>query len=316
MNAPSTQPVDRFTRALSGIDRLALAVSGGPDSLALLLLAAEALPNHIAVATVDHGLRPEAAHEAAYVSAICEARGIPHDTLRVSVETNGEGTQAAARTTRYDALARWCADRGFAHLATAHHADDQAETLLMRLGRGAGLPGLTGIRSSRPLTDSVTLIRPLLGHSRAELRAIVDTAGIAPVDDPSNRDPHYDRTRARALLSNGYPDAHRLAQSASHLAQAEEALAWAAAQEWSRRAAQDGSGVSLDPAGLPDELRRRLVLFAFETLGASAPRGPDLARLIATLAADKIATLGGIRAEGGPLWRFRLAPPHRSGRSS
>jgi len=144
-------PVGRFAAGL-GAHRepaLAVAVSGGPDSLALMLLA-HAVPGLTVTAlTVDHGLRPEAAEEARFVAALAAARGIAHHILPVRVEDCGQGVQAAARAARYAALGGWCASAGVGLLATAHHADDQAETLLMRLARGAGVGGLAGIRRKR-----------------------------------------------------------------------------------------------------------------------------------------------------------------------
>ena len=314
MSAPPLGPSSHFLRALPGVERLGLAVSGGPDSVAMLLIAAEALPGRIAVATVDHGLRAAAAAEAAFVAGLCAARGIPHTILTAAVAAEGKGLQAAARAARYRLLARWCAASGLGHLATAHHADDQAETLLMRLGRGAGLAGLGGIRRRRPLGDGVTLIRPLLDVTRAELAAIVAAAGIVAVDDPSNRDPRYDRTRARALLAAGYPAARRVAAAAAHLAEAEAALAWAADGEWDRRQRrEDGGTLAIDVAGLPEELRRRLVQRALTAIAAeAAPRGPDLARFIGVLAGGGAATIAGVRGAGGAVWRFAPAPPRRA----
>lgn len=313
MHSPDMAAADRFAAAVAGVDRLGLAVSGGPDSVAMLLLATTAMPGRIAVATVDHGLRAESAAEAAFVAGLCRDRAIPHATLAAQVAPAGEGMQAAARAARYRLLGAWCADAGLPYLATGHHADDQAETLLMRLGRGAGLGGLAGVRRARPLAPGVTLIRPLLAFTRAELGAIVAAAGIVPVDDPSNRDPRYDRTNVRALLAAGYPAATRVAASAAHLADAEAALAWAADAEWERRHWREAGAVALDIAGLPDELLRRLVQRALAAVDpAAAPRGADLARLIASLAEGGVATLAGVRGQGGTVWRFAPAPPRRA----
>ena len=141
--APAPQFVARFRSDLEALagsqpERLGLAVSGGPDSLALLLLAAAALPGRIAVATVDHGLRPESGLEALHVENICDRLGCPHRILSAEMAGGRDGLQAEAREARYSALAGWAAAEGIAQLATAHHADDQAETLLMRLQRGSG----------------------------------------------------------------------------------------------------------------------------------------------------------------------------------
>ncbi|MBA2919202.1 tRNA lysidine(34) synthetase TilS [Sphingomonas sp. MAH-20] len=290
--------------AIPAGDTIGLAVSGGPDSLALLLLGAAERPGRVRAATVDHQLRPESRAEAEAVGALCAERGVPHDVLTVSVEGS---VQAAAREARYAALGEWCAAHGLTHLATGHHVDDQAETLLMRLARGAGLSGLAGIRAARPLCPGVTLVRPLLGARKAELEAIVAAAGIAPARDPSNADPRYDRTAARALLAGAaWLDPARLAHSAAHLAESDAALEWATDRAWAERF----DGASLDPAGLPPELLRRLVLRIFASHG-EVPRGADLARLIASLQAGRAATLGTLKAGPGTRWTFAPAPPRR-----
>jgi len=286
---------------------LGLAVSGGPDSLALLLLAGRVRPDNLRAATVDHQLRPEAAAEAAAVAAICARLGVPHDILTVRVEGS---VQAAAREARYAALGDWCVAHGLTHLATAHHADDQAETLLMRLARGAGLSGLAGIRATRPLCPDVTLVRPLLGARKVELEAIVAAAGLQPALDPSNADPRYDRTAARGLLAaTDWLDPVRLAQSAAHLADAEAAIEWATDRAFSERF----DGMSLDPEGLPHEILRRLVLRVFAA-HEETPRGPDLARLIGALQAGQPATLGTLKASPGKRWTFTPAPARKRAR--
>jgi tRNA(Ile)-lysidine synthase len=288
---------------------LGLAVSGGPDSLALLLLAVRTRRESLRAATVDHQLRPESRAEAEAVAALCAGLGVPHDILTVRVEGS---IQAAARAARYAALGEWCVAHGLTHLATAHHADDQAETLLMRLARGAGLSGLAGVRAARPLCPGVTLVRPLLGARKAELEAIVAAAGIAPTLDPSNTDPRYDRTAARAVLAAAsWLDPARLAHSAAHLAEAEAALEWATDRAYAERF----DGTSLDPEGLPPEILRRLLLRIFAAHG-DTPRGPDLARLTAALRSNRPANLGPLKATPGKRWIFTPAPPRRSASSS
>lgn len=307
--AVAAELVDRFRAdigALTGREpgRLGLAVSGGPDSLALLLLAQAAFPDAIAAATVDHGLRPEGAAEARFVAGICVGLGVPHAILTADEAIAGN-IQAGARALRYRLLGAWAAHEGLAWVATAHQQDDQAETLLMRLGRGAGLAGLAGVRA-RTEIHGLQLIRPLLGWSRAELARIA--APLGPVADPSNADPRYDRARLRERLAGAdWLDAAAFARSAQALAQAEEALEWAAERLFAERVA-DGA---FDPAGVPVELRRRIVLML---LGAAEPpRGPDLQRLLATLEAGGTATLAGVKCSGGARWTFTPAPPRRRG---
>jgi tRNA(Ile)-lysidine synthase len=285
--------------------RFGVAVSGGPDSLALLLLAHHAFPGGIEAATVDHRLRAQSGAEAALVGGVCEPLGIPHATL-CGPEIAGN-VQSGARALRYRLLGDWARARGLAFLVTAHHLDDQAETLLMRLQRGAGLAGLSGIRARADI-DGLLVLRPLLGWRRAELAAIVAEAGLTPVADPSNLDPRYDRARLRKhLAQTDWLDPAPLARSAAALAEAEAALDWAADRLWAERA----DGRSLDPAGLPAELRRRLLLRMLAALGAPPPRGEEVGRLLATLDAGGTATLAGIKCSGGPLWRFAPAPPRR-----
>ena len=315
--ALTTERRNRFVAALDALapsGRVGIAVSGGPDSLALLLLAEAARPGQISAATVDHGLRRESADEAAMVAALCQARNIPHATLRVTVEDDPAGVQAAARKARYAALGSWAAGQGAACLATAHHADDQAETVLMRLARGAGLSGLGGIRRSRVLaeTPGVTLIRPLLDWTKADLEALVAAAGIEPVRDPSNADPRYDRTRVRQLLAGGWPQSGRVAAAARHLVEAEEALAWIAADLAETRIRLEEGEATLDASGLPRELRRRLLLTLFARLAPGVElRGDSLDRLLEALDAQKVATLSGFRCAPGPLWRVSRAAPRR-----
>jgi len=280
---------------------LGLAVSGGPDSLALLLIASAQEP--VRVATVDHGLRPEGRAEAEYVGAICAARCLPHDILHLQLSA-GTG-QAEARVARYAALGAWCVANGLTRLATGHHADDQAETVLMRLARGAGLSGLAGVRAKRPLCSGVILERPLLTRRKAELEALVTEAALTPVRDPSNEDPRFDRTGIRALLaSTDLFDPARVAHSAAHLAEAEDALGWMT----DRLAAERIVGNTLDPSSLPPEIVRRLVLRMF---APEAVRGPELARMIAALQEGRTATLGSLKVTPGLVWTFTPAPPRR-----
>ena len=319
MNGPSPPPeaVERFcadlaavTGDLSGV--LGLAVSGGVDSLALLLLGQAACPGKVRAATVDHGLRPEAADEALFVAALCAELGVGHDILRPPVPITGN-LQSAARQARYALLEQWRVRHGLDRVATAHHADDQAETLLMRLARGAGVRGLGGTRPRRALTGQVALVRPLLGWRKSELVSIVNAAGIEAVDDPSNRDPRHDRSRIRQVLERAdWADPTRLAASASALRDADEALDWALAPLIAARIRQDEGALIIEPFDLPRELKRRLLAAAFGELGAPAPRGPDLMRAMDSLEAGQIVTLSGLKLEGSSFWRLSPAPPRRA----
>ncbi len=295
----------------TGETPIALAVSGGADSLALLWLAARAFGPRAHVLTVDHGLRPESEAECAQVLAIARALGLPATAIRLSMKP-GPNLQEQAREARYAAMARECEALGIRHLLTAHHADDQAETLLMRLSRGSGLSGLSGIRAATTLSG-LSVLRPLLSRSRAELVAIVHATGWIAADDPSNRNPRFGRTHARRLLAETpWLEPARLAASATHLAEAEAAFGWIDDRLWESRAIQEGASLCLDPEGLPAYLRRRLLLRAYAELGAEAPDGPALSRLQARLEAGSGGTLGGYRAKAaGGRWQLSPAPPHR-----
>ncbi len=252
---PPRELIERFARALARLwpegGQLGLAVSGGPDSLAMLLLAEAAIPRRFEVATVDHGLRPESAAECATVRELCAAKRIPCAVLRVLVQ--GGNVQAEARGARYAALGQWAADRGLSAVATAHHADDQAETVLMRLNRGSGVAGLAGIRErgTVPGTD-LPLLRPLLGFRRAELAEVVAAAGLAAAQDPGNADERFDRVRLRNILAGSdWLGVIALATSAANLADADEALEWAARREWDERVRRGRRDGALSPARAP-----------------------------------------------------------------
>jgi tRNA(Ile)-lysidine synthase len=314
------EAVERFRADLEKLTRdapstLGIAVSGGPDSLALLLLAAAAYPDRVRAATVDHGLRPGSGSEAGFVADLCARLSVPHETLPPSWEAVPTGNlPALARDARYRALSSWSERHGTPWLATAHHLDDQAETLLMRLARGAGVAGLAGVRGINRWSGLGFVVRPLLSWRKAELIALVHQAGLEPVDDPTNDSDALDRTHARRLLASAHwLDPARLAASSAHLADAEEALAWTTEREWVARGrqAEDGS-VTLDPRDLPRELQRRLLLralgrFTDETI---IP-GPKLIGLLDALLAGRTATLAGVKVEPSDTWRLAFAPPRR-----
>jgi len=290
---------------------LGVAVSGGPDSLALLVLASAAFPGNVRAATVDHGLRPESSGEAESVAQACARLDVPHAVLRPSVPISGN-LQSAARRARYALLEAWRSEQGLDWVLTAQHADDQAETLLMRLNRGSGVAGLAGIRAVNG-----RVLRPLLDWRRAELEAVVGQAGLEPVVDPSNRDERFDRARLRRELEGAeWLDRLAAARSARALAEAEEALDWAAERLFDERTRSEGDRLSLDPSGLPAELRRRLLLRALRRIDPhAAPRGEELGRLLATLSQGAGATLSGVKAEAGGVdgaWSFSPAPSRRS----
>lgn len=208
---------------------LAVAVSGGGDSMALALLAHEwatARGGRITALTVDHRLRTEAAAEAAQVGAWCAARGIAHVILTRQGAAPASGIQAFARAARYALLEDWCRDHFVLHLLLAHQREDQAETLAMRAASGSGLDGLAGMASIVE-RDAVRLLRPLLVVSRATLRTYLLAHGQAWIEDPSNRNPAFTRVRVRAELGQSplrpgrafaFARTAREAEAARHLA--------------------------------------------------------------------------------------------------
>ena len=309
--------VDRFRRDLltlsgQGFRRIGVALSGGADSLGLLLLAVAAFPGRTLAATVDHNLRSGSAAEAARARATCETLGVPHRTLVVEVGAV-PSVQAAARAARYAALERWAGEEEIDVLVTGHQLDDQAETLLMRLLRGSGAAGLAGVRARMVLSGDLLLCRPLLGWRRSELSALVREAGLVPVADPSNTNDAYDRTRIRRLLAETpWLDPRPLARSAAALADAEEAVEAVVAVKAKERITATAAGVALDARGLPRELVRRLLLRALREIEpAASPRGDQVGALIVELEAGGTATLAGVKCTGGQVWRLSKCPPRR-----
>jgi tRNA(Ile)-lysidine synthase len=323
--APDPVLVDRFRRDLQALTALpaafGVAVSGGPDSLALLLLSAAAVPGRVRAATVDHGLREGSAAEAEEVARLCKALGVPHRTLTAKVEPGKGGLQAAAREARYAALAEWMEEEGLKLLLTGHHSDDQAETLLMRLVRGSGVGGLAGVRPIAPLPGArreLLVGRPLLGWRREVLASLVAGAGIEAAADPSNHDPAFDRVRIRARLAEApWLDPEALARSAACLAEADEALGWAAGRLVAERVRVEEGVVLLHWEGLPPELLHRLVAHCLLRLdGGAPPRGSRISHLTDTLKAGGTGTLKSVKASAhGAEWRFEPTPPRRPVRS-
>ncbi len=227
----SAQNAKRLFADWKAAPAIVLAVSGGPDSIALMWLAARWRstlargPRLIAV-TVDHGLRAEAAAEARDVKRLARTLDLPHRTMRWTGEKPKTGLPAAARTARYRLLAQAARASGATHILTAHTRDDQAETLLMRLLRGSGIGGLAAMARESE-RDGVLLARPFLHVSKSQLVATLKKAKIGFADDPTNRDTNFTRPRLREImpvLAAEGGDARSLARLASRLARANQAV--------------------------------------------------------------------------------------------
>ena len=297
------------------------------------------------MATVDHGLRPEAAAEAAEVAARCAALGVPHAVLHW--QWDGRGNLAdAARRGRMAALADWARGAGLAAVALGHTQDDVAETFLMRLARDAGVDGLAAMAARREVGGMVFL-RPLMGISRAELRGWLLSRGLDWVEDPTNEDARFARVRARravAAMADAGVEAEQIAALAGRMADVRAALDSAVAEAAARIARLDRGDVILEGPGLaqlPVEIRRRLMRAALMWIGSAeyGPRGAELERFIAAALEGRAATLGGCRMTPGrgrlritrearavaglecatdQLWdgRWRLTGPENGGDSS
>lgn len=290
---------------LAGESRLLVAVSGGPDSVALLALLAEwsREPGRPAVmaATVDHGLRAASADEAGAVAALCARLGVPHRILRWEGEKPSSRLQERARAARYALLAQEAGRVGGAVLVTAHTRDDQAETLLMRMARGSGPSGLAGMRR-RAVRHGTVLVRPLLGVPKARLVATAQARGLSFVTDPSNGDPRFARARWRAvmpLLAAEGLDAERLSVLAARLARLDEAVSVRAqAIAGTLLSVQPGAPLlRLDFEALrqePAEIVLRVVAAAIARLGIEAEGAVRLERLESCVAALTDAAQAGL----------------------
>lgn len=286
---------------------LLLAVSGGPDSIALMVLVscwAKTLKRGpvIVVATVDHGLRAEAKREAADVAKLARKLGLKHRTLKWTGRKPATGLQQAARLARYRLLDAAARKAGAPFILTAHTLDDQAETVLIRMSRGSGITGLAAMAriAAMPSGEAdIKLVRPLLEIPKARLIATLRTAKILFAEDPSNRDPRFTRARLRGLMprlaAEGL-DARRLSQLAQRLKRADTAIEAAVDRAHAELTADPGAPGAYDAAGffrLPAEIALRLLGRAITLLGDEGP--VELGKLEALLAALNAAQKAGTR---------------------
>jgi tRNA(Ile)-lysidine synthase len=233
---------------------------------------------------------------------------VPHIILTPEEKIVGN-LQSSARTARYALLERAADVENCQHIATAHHADDQLETLLMRLARGSGVDGLSGIRARNG-----RVIRPLLEFTKAELIEICSCAGIQSVNDPSNANIDFDRVAMRRwLASTQHPfPANRALRSARALADASDALVWMTDTLAAERIHQEHEVIICKASDLPSELKRRLLIRCLRTMDANlAPRGDAIDRLLTDLENAQAAMIGNIKCLGGADWQFFKSPPRR-----
>jgi tRNA(Ile)-lysidine synthase len=291
--------------------RYGVAVSGGPDSMALTWLMASLLPEQISAATVDHGFRKASADEARMVAGYCAREHIAHQILTPPAPIEGS-LQAAARAERYRLLEEWRAREGLDFIVTAHHADDQLETLLMRVNRSSGVSGLAGVRRRNG-----TVLRPLLAWRRRELLDLALDEDIPFIEDPSNTDQRFDRARLRhALRGQQMIDAEAAAKSASYLADADEALDWATDAAIARWPHPSDISLVCDD-GYPTEIFRRILT---RRLHANEPelklRGATLDSVMAAMNDGRRAMVGSLIIDpqrgSQTIWRISAAPSRKS----
>ena len=325
--------------------RIALAVSGGPDSMAMLALAAAAFPGRAIAATVDHGLRPESAKEVLLVAQACERVRIPHAALKIETPPGTSGNlHGWARQERYLLLKRWAIEAEAPTLCTAHHAEDQAETFLMRAARATGLSGLAAVRARNETPVSlagqtraesadegwatpiesrpIVLLRPLLRWRRPELRALAEQLNLTFVDDPSNRDARFDRTRFRAWLAEApWLDPIQIGRTAENLAALDSDLLEISEWLWKTRGLESSPyEARIDVEGLPRGVMRYLVRMGIDHVlsinsmdGGNWNPSSNVEALLDALEAGSSATQANVLASAkGTSWHFRPAPPRRS----
>ncbi|MEY3833631.1 MAG: hypothetical protein RLZZ130_1109, partial [Pseudomonadota bacterium] len=246
---------------------------------------------------------------AQYVQCMCKDMHVPHVILSPAEKISGN-IQSSARHARYALLAQAAEQHDCAYIATAHHADDQLETVLMRLARGSGVDGLSAIRSANG-----KILRPLLGFTKDELIFICAAAGLDPVQDPSNANTDFERVAMRNWLANTQHPfrADRAARTASAMADASEALNWMTETLAQEKVQRETGAVMCDARDVPREIQRRLLIHCLQLLEPElAPRGDAIDRLLSELSDGRTATMGAVKCEGGDNWRFTMAPPRRN----
>tara|TARA_R110000868_G_scaffold69764_10_gene205596 strand:+ start:78691 stop:79944 length:1254 start_codon:yes stop_codon:yes gene_type:complete len=285
--------------------QIGIAVSGGGDSLALLHILAEIAadtPLTLRAVTVDHGLRADAAEEAAMVASIAAGLGITHETVTWTGWGGAGNLQDQARRARYDLLSSWARQHDIEQVAIGHTADDQAETFFMRLARASGVDGLSGMPVRRQ-HGGVTFVRPLLDQTRASLRNYLTHKGVAWIDDPSNDDTRFDRVKVRQALEHLRPlglTPQVICETAKNLAAARAALGWYACNEARHLVHIDEGDVVFARASfgqLQPEIARRLLQQALVWVAGTEypPRRRAIALALAAIRDGTGMTLNGCK---------------------
>jgi tRNA(Ile)-lysidine synthase len=300
--------IDKLFAKLKRFRHLALAVSGGSDSMALMLLAARWKgPVKFTVLTIDHGLRPGSRKEALKVKVWAKAHGFAAHVLSWRGAKPKTGVQASARQARYRLMAQWCAEHSADGVVSAHTIEDQAETLLMRLARGSGLDGLSAM-SEESTIQGLRVLRPLLDVERRQLRAFLRKHGQEFFEDPSNANPAFERVRLRQAakrLKDLGLEPRAIARSAKRLARARQALEQATdalEQTAVQHRAEGHAIIALASfAQAPEEIRLRLLARLLERIGGAseAARLSEIEALGTWIAegSGRARTLGGCRVE-------------------
>lgn len=309
---------------LAAYSHLLIAVSGGPDSMALMGLCAawakaQGHPLRVSVASVDHGFRPEARSEAEFVCREAAQLGLTGTILTRTGPMPESGLQEAARAARYDLLYAHARAIGAQALVTAHHADDQAETVLMRLCRGSGPGGLAGMRTDTP-RGAVVLMRPFLAVPRARIMATLAVLGLASLADPSNSDPRFERVRLRQLagtLAELGLSRERLLLLGQRAARADAALDKAAEMAWAKHRLMSHPSLTFGATlfGEPREILLRVLAKGLAQIGTGRQirleRLEDLGEALSAAHAQNEAlarTLGGAIVRLDAKGRLNLVP--------
>lgn len=298
-------------------ERIGVAVSGGGDSVALLCLLADyaqGQPIEVHAVTIDHGLREAAREEISMVTGICAQLGVTHH-VEYWQNWSGKGNlMAAARKARYDLLTDWGQANGIGMIALGHTANDQAETLLMRLARGAGVDGLSAM-AQRRIDNGIVWLRPLLSVHRRDLRHYLQDRGVLWVDDPTNEDRDFERIRARDAIRLLEPlglDVDTLVSVTQNMSRAREALDWQTFLCAREVAKVSHGALALDLRRfrtLPEEIRRRIVVRATSWLSGSdyPPRGSTVMSALDAIREGRTFTMDGcqIQRDGDLIWICR-----------